>query len=98
MAACRTPCAFTGSSWKGAAEALICATCTARCAGWSTCGGTSSPRWASNEEAPVHKSRLGNIVIDCQTDDLLSEAQFWSGVLGYPLPEDPDSTGSFIQL
>ena len=46
----------------------------------------------------MHKSRLGNIVIDCQTDDLLSEAQFWSGVLGYPLPEDLDSTGSFIQL
>jgi hypothetical protein len=46
----------------------------------------------------VHKSRLGNIVIDCRTDDLLSEAQFWSGVLGYPLPEDLDSTGRFIQL
>jgi hypothetical protein len=46
----------------------------------------------------VHKSRLGNIVIDCQTDDLPSEAQFWSAALGYPLPEDPDSTGRFIQL
>jgi hypothetical protein len=51
-----------------------------------------------NEEAPVHKSRLGNIVIDCQTDDLLPQARFWSGVLGYPLPEDPDATGRFIQL
>jgi hypothetical protein len=46
----------------------------------------------------VHKSRLGDIVIDCQTNDLLSEAQFWSGALGYPLPEDLDSTGTFIQL
>jgi hypothetical protein len=46
----------------------------------------------------MHKSRLGNIVIDCQTDDLLSEARFWSAALGYPLPEGPDSTGRFIQL
>ncbi len=46
----------------------------------------------------MHKSRLGNIVIDCQTDDLLPQARFWSGVLGYPLPEDLDSTGRFIQL
>jgi hypothetical protein len=46
----------------------------------------------------MHKSRLGNIVIDCQTDDLLSEAQFWSAALGYPLPQDPDGTSRFIQL
>ena len=46
----------------------------------------------------MHRSRLGNIVIDCQTDDLLSEAQFWSAALGYPLPRDSDETGSFIQL
>jgi hypothetical protein len=32
------------------------------------------------------RSRLGNIVIDCQTDDLLSEARFWSAALGYTLP------------
>ena len=57
------------------------------------------PRQASHEGAPVHKSRLGNIVIDCRTDDLLSEARFWSGVLGYPLPKDDlDSTGRYIQL
>ena len=46
----------------------------------------------------MHKSRLGNIVIDCQTDDLLSAAQFWSAALGYPLPPDVDATGRFIQL
>lgn len=46
----------------------------------------------------MHKSLLGNIVIDCQTDDLLSEAQFWSAALGYPLPQDPDATSGFIQL
>lgn len=29
----------------------------------------------------MHRSRLGNIVVDCQTDDLLSEARFWSAAL-----------------
>lgn len=46
----------------------------------------------------MHKSRLGNIVIDCQTDDLLSEARFWSAALGYPLPQDIDVASNFIQL
>lgn len=46
----------------------------------------------------MHKSRLGNIVIDCQTDDLLSEARFWSSALGYPLPQGLDASSRFIQL
>ena len=46
----------------------------------------------------MHRSRLGNVVIDCQTDDLLSEAQFWSAALGYPLPQDLDAASDFIQL
>lgn len=46
----------------------------------------------------MHKSRLGNIVIDCQTDDLLSEARFWSAALGYPLPQELDEASGFIQL
>ncbi len=46
----------------------------------------------------MHKSRLGNIVIDCKTSDLLSEAQFWSSALGYPLPQEFDPTSNFIQL
>lgn len=46
----------------------------------------------------MHKSRIGNIVIDCQTDDLLSEAEFWSAALGYPLPQHPDPASGFIQL
>ena len=47
---------------------------------------------------PMHKSRLGNIVIDCQTEDLLSQARFWSEALGYPLPEDMDAGGRYIKL
>ena len=46
----------------------------------------------------MHKSRLGNIVIDCKTEDLLSQAQFWSKALGYPLPQDIDVASRFIQL
>jgi hypothetical protein len=29
---------------------------------------------------------------------LLSEAQFWSAALGYPLPQDLDKKSNFIQL
>lgn len=46
----------------------------------------------------MHKSRLGNIVIDCPGEDLLSHARFWSAALGHPLPDDPDPAGRFIQL
>jgi predicted enzyme related to lactoylglutathione lyase len=30
----------------------------------------------------VHKSRLGTVIIDCQTDDLESAARFWGAALG----------------
>ena len=30
----------------------------------------------------MHKSRLGTVIIDCQTDDLEQEAKFWSNALG----------------
>lgn len=46
----------------------------------------------------MHKSRLGNIVIDCPTDDLLAQARFWSAALGCPLPADPEADGRFIKL
>nr|WP_019558578.1 VOC family protein [Thioalkalivibrio sp. ALE12] len=41
---------------------------------------------------------MGNIVIDCRTQDLASEARFWAGALGYPMPEDFDADSGFIQL
>jgi hypothetical protein len=46
----------------------------------------------------MHKSRLGNIVIDCPASDLLQVARFWSAALGYPLPQALDPTSNFIQL
>ena len=30
----------------------------------------------------MHKSRLGTLVVDCLTDDLEKEAEFWSAALG----------------
>ena len=31
----------------------------------------------------MHRSRLAALIIDCQTDDLGSAAEFWSQALGY---------------
>ena len=30
----------------------------------------------------MHKSRLGALIIDCKTDDLSKDAEFWSAALG----------------
>ncbi len=46
----------------------------------------------------MHKSRIGNIVIDCPTEDLLGEARFWSVALGCDLPDDASADSEFIQL
>jgi predicted enzyme related to lactoylglutathione lyase len=35
-----------------------------------------------NLEEPVHKSKLGGFIIDCQTDDLQGAADFWGSALG----------------
>lgn len=32
----------------------------------------------------MHKSRLGALVVDCQTEDLFKDASFWSAALGSP--------------
>ena len=38
----------------------------------------------------MHKSQLGALVIDCRTDDLFREAEFWGAALGCAVerPED----------
>ena len=47
----------------------------------------------------MHKSRLGALIIDCRTDDLPTQAQFWGGVLGYrPVPPKADWDGKYIDL
>ena len=40
----------------------------------------------------MHHSRLGSIIIDCQTDDLEAAAEFWSAALGRPLRERVDDS------
>ena len=43
----------------------------------------------------MHRSRLGTIVIDCQTQDVESAAAFWSQALGWaarPLADPADAT------
>jgi hypothetical protein len=43
----------------------------------------------------MHQSRLGGIIIDCETDDLEREAAFWSQALGYGIrrSDDPEDEG-----
>ena len=45
----------------------------------------------------MHKSRLGGIIIDCQTDNLDAAAAFWGTALGWP--ERPRSgRGKYIEF
>ena len=38
----------------------------------------------------MHRSRLGTIIIDCQTDELNGAAEFWGRALGYSPRETDD--------
>lgn len=42
----------------------------------------------------MHRSRFAGIIIDCQTDDLESAADFWSAALGYPKHPTADAGDS----
>lgn len=45
----------------------------------------------------MHRSRLGALIIDCQTDDLEREAEFWSAALGGS-DYQPDAEGRYIDV
>ena len=45
----------------------------------------------------MHKSRLGTVIIDCETDDLGREAEFWGAALGREA-EQRDDDGRYIRL
>ena len=45
----------------------------------------------------MHKSRLGVLVIDCETGDLKEAATFWSAALGYG-PGKLDEDGKYWEL
>jgi len=38
----------------------------------------------------MHRSRLGGLIIDCQTKDLEAAARFWSGALGLKVRPSAD--------
>ncbi len=45
----------------------------------------------------MHKSRLGTIIIDCHTDDLEREAEFWGAALGADVVK-PNDEGRYIDV
>jgi hypothetical protein len=46
----------------------------------------------------MHKSRLAGFIIDCNTDDLQSAAEFWGAGLGMKVGALPGEEGKYIQL
>ncbi len=45
----------------------------------------------------MHRSRLAGIIIDCNTGDLETAADFWSAALGYAR-EDTSQDGLYFKL
>jgi len=47
----------------------------------------------------MHHSVLGGLIIDCRTEDLDREAQFWSKALGYEIrPSDNPDNANYVVL
>ena len=47
----------------------------------------------------MHHSRLGGLIIDCKTDDLKREADFWSNALGLDVrPSDDPNDERYVIL
>ena len=46
----------------------------------------------------MHKSRLGTVIIDCQTDDLAREAEFWAAALGNTASSSHEPEGRYIDI
>lgn len=46
----------------------------------------------------MHHSRLACVVIDCKTDDLQKDTDFWSGALGLPVKKTPHGTPAYADL
>ncbi len=46
----------------------------------------------------MHRSCLGGIVIDCQTDDLKESARFWGEALGYTTRSDQVADKNYVGL
>ncbi len=46
----------------------------------------------------MHKSRLSNIIIDCQTSDIDAAASFWAAAIGRATESDADSSEPYRLL
>lgn len=47
----------------------------------------------------MHHSRLGALLIDCNTASLSEAARFWAEALGWPVdPDHPGSDGNYLML
>lgn len=46
----------------------------------------------------MHKSRLSNIIIDCQTDDIDAASKFWAAAIGRTVKPEEDSTEPYRLL
>ncbi len=47
----------------------------------------------------MHRSRLGALVVDCDTDDLSEAAEFWSAALGIPAESPAEqSNEKYVRL
>ena len=46
----------------------------------------------------MHRSRLAGFIIDCNTDDLPSAAEFWGAALGMKVGALPGEEGKYIHL
>jgi predicted enzyme related to lactoylglutathione lyase len=46
----------------------------------------------------MHRSRLAGFIIDCNTDDLRSAAEFWGAALGMKVGALPGEEGKYIHL
>ncbi|MGI9203222.1 MAG: VOC family protein [Woeseiaceae bacterium] len=47
----------------------------------------------------MHKSRLAGLIIDCESAELDTAAEFWGAALGAPPKQSPDTqTGQYVKL
>lgn len=47
----------------------------------------------------MHRSKLGGLIVDCQTDDLEAAAEFWTRALGSPpAPARSTDAGNYVVL
>ena len=47
----------------------------------------------------MHKSQLGGLIIDCETEDLAAAADFWSRALGRgQVPLRPEDSGKYVSF